>query len=273
MSESAFIDTFSAHAVSSSQEKEWKPVLLKILSGFLLLFVLAECAFYFVFIPMTARIHVSVHGSIGTGSDEIRSIAGITGQERWITFDTASAAATLAANPLFESVVVEKKFPDKIIVTVIPRNPVAVAFGTVNGRTVPLEIDRSGVVFRIGHCDVDTRLPLITGLSFDQPVAGMRLHSRLKPLLKDLAEIERNNPTLISSISEIKVEEKTYGGYDLVVYPVHTPVRVRTDKALNQDRLQYMMLVLDVVQDLALDIDEIDIRAGTVAYRLKGEQL
>ena len=44
-------------------------------------------------------------------------------------------------------------------------------------------------------------------------------------------------------------------------------------RCMHQDRLQYMMLVLDVVQDLALDIDEIDIRAGTVAYRLKGEQL
>ena len=78
---------------------------------------------------------------------------------------------------------------------------------------------------------------------------------------------------LISSISEIKVEEKTYGGYDLVLYRCIHLCEIRTIRRLNQDRLQYMMLVLDVVQDLALDIDEIDIRAGTVAYRLKGEQL
>jgi len=32
-------------------------------------------------------------------------------------------------------------------------------------------------------------------------------------------------------------------------------------------------LVLDVVQDLELDVEEIDIRAGTVAYRVRGEQL
>jgi hypothetical protein len=31
-----------------------------------------------------------------------------------------------------------------------------------------------------------------------------------------------------------------------------------------------MMLVLDVVDDMKLNIDEIDIRAGTVAYRERG---
>lgn len=273
MSETVAIETFTAHSVGKRQEEDWKPVVLKILAFSLIVFLIAECAFYFVFIPMTARIHLSVHGAIDTGSDEIRQIAGLTGQEKWISFDTAAMATTLAANPLFESVVVEKKFPDKVDVTLIPRIPVAVAFCTVSGRTVPLEIDRSGVVFRIGNPKIDSDLPLLTGLSFEQPLAGMRLHSRLKPLLKDLADIEKTNQALLSSISEIKVEEKTYGGYDLVLYPVHAPVRVRTDKALNEDGLQYMMLVLDVVQDLALDIDEIDIRAGTVAYRLKGEQL
>jgi hypothetical protein len=34
-----------------------------------------------------------------------------------------------------------------------------------------------------------------------------------------------------------------------------------------------MMLVLDVVKDLSLNIDEIDIRAGTVAYHVKGDKL
>ena len=88
--------------------------------------------------------------------------------------------------------------------------------------------------------------------------------------MAQIEQLERTTPVLLGSLSEIKVEEKLYGGYDLVLYPVHTPVRVRTDKALNEDAIQYMMLVLDVIGDLSLDIDEIDIRAGTVAYKVKG---
>ena len=114
---------------------------------------------------------------------------------------------------------------------------------------------------------------MVTGLTFENPVAGMRLDARLKPLLESLSVIEAKNPLLLAAVSEIRIDEKPYGGFDLVIYPVNTPVKVRTDKALNEDELQYMMLVLDVVKDLDPSIDEIDIRAGTVAYRSKGETL
>ncbi|HNY21383.1 MAG TPA: FtsQ-type POTRA domain-containing protein [Treponemataceae bacterium] len=257
----------------AGEGSDWKPLILKALIIILSLFLLAEFTFYTIVIPMTSRINVSVIGSATIGADEICSYAGITGAEKWVNFDTARIASRLATNPLFKKVLVEKKFPDRVIVTVTERVAVAVTFGTVNGRTVPLEIDRSGMVFRIGKASGNASLPLITGLTFENPIPGVRLNAQLKPLLDDLAALEAKNPVLLSSVSEIKIAQKTYGGYDLVVYPVHTPIRVRTDKALNEDALQYMMLVLDVVDDMGLDLGEIDIRAGTVAYRVRGESL
>lgn len=256
-----------------ARDSEWKPLLLKFLAGVLAVFLVVEVVFYLIVVPVTSGISLSVSGANTLGYDEVCSLAGLAGTEKWIDFNSAETAARLAANPVFESVSVEKLFPDRVNITVTERAPVAVSFGTLNGRTVPLEIDATGVVFRIGRGDPDSTLPLITGLTFENPVPGMRLNARLKPLLEQLSAIEAKNPVLLSSVSEIKIEQKTYGGYDLVVYPVHTPVRVRTDKALNEDALQYMMLVLDVVDDLSLDIDEIDIRAGTVAYRVRGEHL
>lgn len=266
-------EAYVAGTVGVERGTDWKPYILKILAAVLAVFILAEFAFYMVVVPATSRINLAVQGSSSVGVDELCSLAGLSGNERWISFDTAIVASRLASNPLFEAVSVEKKFPDRVIITLSERAPVAVAFGTVKGRTVPVEIDRNGVAFRIGNPSVGANLPLVTGLTFENPVPGMRLNTRLKPLLKDLGEIGAKNPVLLSSVSEIKIEQKTYGGYDLVIYPVHTRVRVRTDKALNEDALQYMMLVLDVVKDLAVDVDEIDIRAGTVAYHVKGEQL
>ncbi len=267
---------FEAYVVENTKtvrSEDWKPYLLKILIGVLIVFLLAELSFYVIVVPTTSKINLILKGAPDIGYDELCSIAGLSGLEKWIDFNSASTASRLASNPLFESVIVEKTFPDRVTISVIERVAVAVAFGKINGRTVPLEIDRSGVAFRIGSLTAGANLPLITGLTFENPVPGMRLHASLKPLLEQLSSLEMKNPVLLSSISEIKIESKTYGGYDLVVYPVHTPVRVRTDKALNEDALQYMMLVLDVVKDLSLNIDEIDIRAGTVAYKLKGEQL
>jgi len=268
MSETYVVDTGKAR-----EAEDWKPILFKILIAILALFLIAEVAFYVVVVPATSTIKITIQGAPGMGYDELCSLAGLTGNEKWIRFDTALTASILASNPLFESVSVEKKFPDRVMISLVKRVPVAIALGTIKGRTVPVEIDKSGVAFRIGQFANGSSLPLITGLTFDNPVPGMRLNARLKPLLQDLADLEAKNPALLSSVSEIKINEKTYGGYDLVVYPVHTQIRVLTDKTLNEDTLQYMMLVLDVVKDMSLSIDEIDIRAGTVSYRQKGEQL
>lgn len=260
-----------ADAGELSGSGDWKPVLLRILAVVFTFMLVAEVAFYLVIVPSTSRSRLTISGARTVGYDELCSLAGLDGSDKWIRIDSAAVASRLAANPLFESVSVQKIFPDRVSIAVTERVPVAVSFGTVNGRTVPLEIDASGVVFRIGGLDTGCSLPLLTGLTFENPVAGMRLDERLRPLLGQLSDIGAKNPMLLSSVSEIKIEQKTYGGYDLVVYPVHTQVRVRTDRTLNEDSLQYMMLLLDVVRDLALDIDEIDIRAGTVAYRVRGE--
>jgi len=250
-----------------------KPLILKLLVGCLALFLAAELAFFLVVVPMTSRVRLNIQGAPSIGYDELCSLAGISGTERWFSFDTAAVASRLMANPLFEAVSVEKSFPDRVLVTVTERVAVAVTFGTINGRTVPMEIDRTGVAFRIGQGCAQSNLPVLTGLTFENPVAGMRLNAQLKPLLEQVKALSDTNPALLSLVSEIKIEQKTFGGYDLVIYPVHTPVRVRTDKALNEASLQYMMLVLDVVKDISLDVDEIDIRAGTVAYRLRGNSV
>ena len=42
---------------------------------------------------------------------------------------------------------------------------------------------------------------------------------------------------------------------------------------MNEERLRYMMLALDVIQKFGLtaEIEELDVRAGTASYRLRGE--
>lgn len=249
---------------------DWKTILLKMLVGLLALFLVLEIAYYLVIVPANADIRLEIRGTETVGLDEMCAIAGITGTENWLRFDTALAASRLAADPLFETVTVSKKFPDTVTVSVTERHAVAFAYGQRDGRTVPVEIDKNGVAFRVASSSLDSSLPLITGPKFDNPVAGQRLNPALKPLLAQIETLGQEKPLLLASLSEIKIVEKTFGGYDLVLYPVHTPVRVRTDKALNEDAIQYMMLVLDVIGGLKLDIDEIDIRAGTVAYKVKG---
>ncbi len=260
MSEAFVLESGRKHSVFGT--------VLKILciSLLVVLFLVAAC--YLLIAPSASYISIEVEGNVHIGIEELTSIAGIKPGEKWNDFEPARAEARLSAHPLFEKAEVAKKFPDRVVISVTERVPVAVAIGNYNGRSVPVEIDRNGLIFRIGATEETGSLPLITGLNMTSPEAGSSLNSQLQPLLHQLEILEKENPRLLSSISEIKIEPKTYGSYDLVLYPVHTPVPVRTDKALNEDALQYMMLVLDVVKDLDIDVKELDIRAGTVAYTL-----
>lgn len=251
----------------------WRRVAVGAVIVVLALFLAFELVYYLIVVPATAPVNLTVRTTGSVGYNEVCAMAGITGRERWASFDAAEIASRLAGNPVFERVSVEKSFPDRVSVTLVERVPVAISFAEIGGKTVPIEIDRAGVAFRVGSSVRQAALPLLTGLTFENFVPGTRLNPALKGLLEQITLVEERNPVLLASVSEIKVDQKPYGGYDLVVYPVHVPVRVRTDKTLNEDALQYMMLVLDVVKDMRVDVDEIDIRAGTVSYRAKGEAL
>ena len=57
------------------------------------------------------------------------------------------------------------------------------------------------------------------------------------------------------------------GNYELALYPSQAKVKVLSDRNLNEDALQYMMVVLDVVNSIEPDVSEIDLRYGAVSYR------
>ena len=253
-------------AVSGEGRKERDFPLLRILGVALLCVLVVVGLCYIIIAPGSSYISVDVSGQQQISADEILAIAGIRQDARWGDFNAAAAEKKLRYSPLFSHVSVRKRFPDRVIVSVTERVPVAVAVGEFEGRSVPVEIDRDGVIFRVGAGSSSRELPLITGINMTNPVPGSSLNVQLKPLLRQLEELITNSPRLLASVSEIKIDPKAYGNYDLILYPVHTAIPVRTDKALNADALQYMMLVLDVVDELNADVREIDIRAGTVAY-------
>lgn len=244
--------------------------LLKVLSAALVCILVLVALCYVIITPVSSYISIEVRNSPQISTEEILSIAGIRQDIKWSDFNASTAETKLRLHPLFSDASVSKKFPDRVVVSVTERVPVAVAVGEFEGRAVPVEIDRDGVIFKVGAASEARSLPLITGINMVDPVPGSSLNAQLRPLLRQLEALINESPRLLALVSEIKIDPKAYGSYDLVLFPVHTAVSVRTDRALNADALQYMMLVLDVVDELGIDVKEIDIRAGTVAYVLDG---
>ena len=239
----------------------------------MLLFLAGNSVYYLFIVPFNATAKIQLLGIDTILEAELKKAAGLTGTEKWGKIDKDALLHRITSYPLVAEARVVKKYPDKILIEIIERQPVGILLATVGSRTIPMEIDKTGTVFKAASKKTPQILPIISGLSFQNIRAGMKVHKQLVPLFKQLDLLQRKNPALMSEISEMKIEQKKYGGFDLILYPVQTPVKVRTDSTLNEERLQYMILTLDVIRDfdMSAKIEELDVRAGTASYRLRGE--
>ena len=98
----------------------------------------------------------------------------------------------------------------------------------------------------------------------------MQLPLMSKTLLANLARIQEAAPELLAAISEITLSRKSFDSYDVILYPVHNPVRIRLGSDLNESMLRYVLLVVDVCVSKGTKIEEIDFRTGTASYTIKG---
>jgi len=262
-------------ALSSPQtaEKAKGKQLLKIVILLVLIFLAGNSIYYLFILPFNSTAKIQLSGIDTILEADLKKAIGLTGTEKWGKLDKDALLHRITSYPLVAEARVVKKYPDKVLIEITERKPVGMLLATVGGRTIPMEIDKTGTVFKIASKKDRQELPIISGLSFQTIRAGMKVHKQLIPLFKQLDLLQRKNAALLSEISEIKIEQKKYGGFDLILYPVRTQVKVRTNSTLNEERLQYMILTLDVIRkfDMNATIEELDVRAGTAAYRLRGE--
>ena len=246
---------------------------LKIVILLILLFLAGDLVYYLFIVPFNSTAKIQFSGIDTILETDLKKAAGLTGTEKWGKIDKDALLQRITNYPIVAEAHILKKYPDKVLIDIIERKPVGVLLATVGSRTIPMEIDKTGTVFKVASQKTPQTLPVISGLSFQTIRAGMKVHKQLVPLFKQLDILQKKNPALLSEISEMKIEQKKYGGFDLILYPVRTQIKVHTDSRLNEERLQYMILTLDVIRrlDLNAQIEGLDVRGGTASYRLRGE--
>ena len=242
---------------------------------FLFIFGLASMeAVFMLFIAPNLKIQkvmVEAPASVALSSSEILELAGINDGESYFAVDTAEVERRILENNLIQAVSVEKHFPSEIRITVEGREPFAITFIDVDGHTVPVTLDREGVIFEIGEGVTDYELPVISGLTFQNLKLGTQLPSMFIPYLARLSAVKQSSFDLFEKISEIKFVEKTEGTFDVVIYPADSSIRIRTSADINDSMLQQMFTVLDVMEENGIDkqTDELDFRGGKIVYKVK----
>ena len=251
----------------TTEKNDNKAKILKILVIVLSVFLVVEAIIYAVVMPCLSTAKVTFSGLNSLQAEDLLLEGGITGSVSWMSFDTAGFASKLASNSAIESVSVEKKFPDQILVKINERAPVCCSLVNVDGKTVPIQIDKNGVIFSIGNKMASNSMPLITGIELTTISEGMRIPTKYRSLLQQVEEIWKINPAYFTALSEIRVIPTDYNSFELMLYPLRSQTKFLVDRTLNEETLQYMMVVLDVIESVEPDVTEVDMRYGTISYK------
>ena len=264
-------DFFVDNNKDVEEKAEKKIRIIKIIFCILCFLLAGEFVAYKYIMPSFSSPKVTVSGEKLYSAQEIAGKLLVMNTTNWFDFNVNEAAAILSSEPAIESVTIEKKFPDKIFINVVERNQVAVTFVLNDGHSSPIQIDKNGVLFEAKenyNSDLNS-IPIISGLPVEYMSGGMRIPQTFLPLIDQISKIQSLPQKYFASISEICVLPKEYGNYELALIPSQSKIKVLTDRALNEDALKYMMIVLDIVNQLDTPVSEVDLRYGSVSYRTK----
>jgi cell division septal protein FtsQ len=218
--------------------------------------------------PFRPFSRIEIIGAENTTKEEILAVAGFAADLTFVTADVNAMEEALAGIASIESVRVFKQLPGRLQIIIQERQPVASAFVSLDGRTVPVLFDNQGVIFQVGGAKkgefLSSVLPVISGLDICAPYLGEKLPGMYIPLLEDIERLKISNPNLLKMISEIEINQISFDNYDLILYPVHEKIKIRLSD-LNEDRLQYNFLLVDLLSDES-GIDFFDSRSGIASY-------
>lgn len=228
---------------------------------------------FLLILPLTQVRVLSLYGGLTLTSEEVRAWSGMPEKAHYFTIDTGTIVTNLLAHPKIAMAEARVAFPNRLMITITERIPVAVVYArTASGRLEAHCVDASAVVFAPAGEYPGTRdLPVISGLEIRGLRYGISLGGPFIALLSSLAEISAAEPALVRAISEIRMIAREGSLPEIVVYPAHYRLPVRMRPVLNLELLKSMMLVLDVVEGrgLSSSISELDLRSDTFVYRTK----
>jgi cell division protein FtsQ len=214
---------------------------------------------------------VVLESDLPLGQQEILSAAGLSGGVSWWALDCAAVRTRLEENPLVLSARVHKVFPDTVKLSVFRREPVVLMLASSGGRNLPVLVDSEGVIVKACASSSEADLPVLSGISMADARPGARLPRSYRSLLADLKNLKQRSPALFRLISEISVVPVGDIDYELVFYPLSSPVRVRVHRTIDEALLKYSMMVLDLLDDRGIlhEIEEIDFRGEEAVYTMK----
>ena len=266
MSDINFANFEEYEVTPKTHKTDSKTVAIKVILCVLCVLLFSEAIIYLFIMPCLGPVKILWRGLNGYTEREMNSVVAPISKKNWINFSAGDARSLVATVPGIEDVQIVKRFPDRVYLSVTERKPVAMTTVMQGRRTVSVQIDKNGILFPPSNATENLSLPLISGIPVENIPEGMRIPTKYHGLVDQISNIREMTQNYFAGISEIHVVPKEYGNYELVLYPLHSQTKVLVDRQLSEKTLQYMMVMLDVVNTLEKDVSLIDLRYGSVIY-------
>ena len=227
-----------------------------------------------VYVPPYIRIkELLVSGNHTVSEADILAAAAIPASENIISVNLRALERRLESEPRVASAHATRIFPSSLAIGVVERRPVACILVQTDSGVKPVLADEEGCVYAYSGEETGDML-VVSGIQFADFVPGQRLPSELFPFFARLGKLGSVVPDLLSVFSEIRILRLAAGDIELLLYPVHVPIPVRTQAVLDEKTLRSVILVLDILKERhqAGSVEEVDFRTGTVVYRTKEGQ-
>jgi len=237
----------------------------------LLLVISGQIVYHLVVAPQLSISQITVHSEVGIREEELLRAAHVQVGMLFFQADPQAIAARLESFAEVRTAGVERVFPDKLIITVRRRMPLAAAVVATNNGSRTVLFDDAGVVFQVGADATGAALPVVSGLRFPEARVGLELPSLVVEFLRQLRSLQLNDPELYALFSEFRIVPRNDYSYEVVLYPMHFPVPVRIGAEINAEMVQYVMMMLDVLRsegELAR-VEELDMRSGDTVIRYR----
>ena len=177
-----FLTTKNISSEKKAEKSDNKIKIIKVIFGIFCFLLLCELVVFKYVMPSLSSPKLTISGQKVYSAEEIAKKLIPMNATSWFDFDVNEAAAILSSDSAIENVVVQKKFPDKILINVIERSPVAVTFVSEKGRTFPVNVDKNGILFPCNSKinNTEKTIPIISGLPVEYMTYGRRVPSKYK---------------------------------------------------------------------------------------------
>jgi len=201
--------------------------------------------------------------------DVFYQISGLDRNVHYFSLQEDNVEERIMQIPQVAEVHVKKQFPNGLKVTIRKRKAMALIWKEDLGGQGIYAVDEEGVIFQNNQGMSVWDLPVISGVDLTTTVPGDQLEESVVLLLKDLADLKKNQPSYYRILSEVKILPREENSYTMLVYLTTHHIAAHCSLPLNREILEKAILVLDVLEEegMAGEVEEVDIRLDSVRYR------